>query len=311
VRSADLLTYAGFKAYDGGGCSTTPMAGIKADGSAVYTVGVDATGALCGTAGTKYQAVSATLPTPVASFRVPATLPATGIVVATNGGSDYFYVPDHDATTVTNLVRFLQSREEFGAVFVDSRYGALPGTLPMAMVNLENATRQNKGQPDVIVSFNWDATQLVNGLPGTELESFGGNRGMHGSFSPIDVHNTLVASGPAFKTATTIANPSGNVDVAPTVARLFGLSMPQADGRVLTEALANQTSSPVISFNASVVNPTTAASGLVFKSPVDPTGATLDSALSVGSYSINLVVKDLTIDGKTYRYFDYAQAVRN
>jgi len=182
----------------------------------------------------------------------------------------------------------------------------------MSMVNLENATRQNKGQPDVIVSFNWDAEQLVNGLPGIEFESFGGNRGMHGSFSPADVHNTLLASGPAFKTGMTVSNPSGNVDVAPTVAQLFGLAMPQADGRILNEALVKPASTAVVSFKASVVNPTTNATGLVFKSPVDPAGATIDTALSGGSYSINLVVKDLTVEGgKTYRYFDYAQAVRN
>ncbi|MGZ5893070.1 MAG: alkaline phosphatase family protein [Caldimonas sp.] len=311
VRSADLLTYAGFKAFDGNGCSTTPMAGIKADGSAVYAVGVDTTGALCGTANAKYQAVSATLPAPMASFKVPATIPPQGIVIATNGGSDYFYVPDHDATTVTDLVRFLQSREEFGAIFVDSRYGALPGTLPMAMVNLENGARQNKGQPDVIVSFNWDSQQLVNGLPGIEFESFGGNRGMHGSFSPIDVHNTLLAAGPAFKSGATISNPSGNVDVAPTVAQLFGLAMAQADGRVLNEALVKPASTSAPSVKASIVNPATAATGIVFKSPADPTGATVDAALSGGSYSVNLVVKDLSVDGKTYRYFDYAQAVRN
>jgi predicted AlkP superfamily pyrophosphatase or phosphodiesterase len=311
VRSADLLTFAGFKAFDGSGCSTTPMAGIKADGSAVHAVGIDATGALCGVANAKYQAVSATLVAPAASFKVPASLPATGIVIATNGGSDYFYVPDHDATTVTNLVRFLQSREEFGAVFVDSRYGALPGTLPMSVVNLENSMRQSKGQPDVVVSFNWDGQQLVNGLPGTEFESFGGNRGMHGSFSPIDVHNTLLASGPAFRSGTTIGNPTGNVDVAPTVAYLFGLSMPQADGRVLNEALVKPASTSAPSFKASVVNPASAAAGLVFKSPVDPTGATVDAALGAGNYSINLVVKDLTVDGRTFRYFDYAQAVRN
>ena len=311
VRSADLLTFAGFKAFDGNGCSTTPMAGIKADGSAVHAVGVDTTGALCGAANAKYQAVSATLATPVASFKVPATLPATAIVIATNGGSDYFYVPDHDATTVTNLVRFLQSREEFGAIFVDSRYGPLPGTLPMAMVNLENSPRQNKGQPDVIVSFNWDAQQLVNGMPGTEFESFGGNRGMHGSFSPIDVHNTLLAIGPAFRSGVTVSNPSGNVDVAPTVAQLFGLTMPQADGRILNEALVKPASTGAPSFITSVVNPTTVATGLVFKSPVDPTGATIDAALAAGNYSINLMVKDLTVGGKTYRYFDYAQAVRN
>ena len=247
----------------------------------------------------------------MASFRVPATLAAGAIVIASNGGSDYFYVPDHDATTVTNLVRFLQSREEFGAVFVDSRYGPLPGTLPMAIVNLENATRQNKGQPDVIVSFNWDAQQLVNGMPGIEFESFGGNRGMHGSFSPIDVHNTFLASGPSFLSGVTISTPTGNVDVAPTVAQLFGLAMPLADGRVLNEALVKPASTSLPSFMTSVVNPATVATGLVFKSPVDPTGATVDAALTAGNYSINLVVKDLTVGGKTYRYFDYAQAVRN
>ena len=311
VRSADLLTYAGFKAYDGGGCGTSPMAGIRADGAAVHAVGIDAAGTLCGTPNAKYQAVSATLPVPVASFKVPAVLPPRAVVVAMNGGSDYFYVPDHDAATVAALVRFLQSRQEYGAVFVDSRYGALPGTLPMALVNLENAVRRNKGQPDVIVSFAWDAQQLVSGVPGIELESFGGSRGMHGSFSPIDVHNTLLAAGPAFKAGATVATPSGNVDLAPTVARLFGLSMPQADGRVLEEALLAPVRSPIAAVRSLVLNPATPATGLVFKSPVDPSGATVDAALGAGTYSIHLVVKELSAGGKTYRYFDYAQAVRN
>ena len=144
-------------------------------------------------------------------------------MVAANGGSDYFYVPGHDATTVKNLVKFLQQREEYGAIFVDSRYGAIPGTLTMAQVNLENATRQNNGQPDVVVSFNWDSTVSIQGMPGIEFESFGaGQRGMHGSFGIADVHNTLIANGPSFQSATTITNPSGNVDVAPTVAYLLG-----------------------------------------------------------------------------------------
>lgn len=311
VRTADLLTYAGFRAFDGNGCSTSAMYGIKADGSDVQPVNVDTTGALCGTANAKYQAISATLPTPVASFKVPATMPAKGIVVAANGGSDYLYIPDHDAATVAAAVRFLQSREEYGAIFVDSRYGAIAGTLPMSMINLENATRSGKGQPDIVVSFNWDAQQLVNGVPGIEFESVGANRGMHGSFSPIDVHNTLIAAGPAFKTNTVISNPTGNVDVAPTVAYLLGQSMPQADGRVLNEALVKPASSASAVVKTAVVNPTAPATGLTFKVPTDLTGATVDTALSNGSYSINLMVKDLTVDGKTYRYFDYAQPVRN
>jgi arylsulfatase A-like enzyme len=313
VRSADLLTYRGFSAYDGSGCSTSAMYGLNATGVPTVPVKNDATGSLCGgVANTKYQAISSTLVAPVASFKVPApaSFPVNGVVVAANGGSDYFYVPGHDATTVNNLVKFLQQREEYGAIFVDSRYGPIPGTLQMAQVNLENAVRQNNGQPDVVVSFNWDNNVSIQGVPGIEFESVGGQRGMHGSFGISDVHNTLIASGPSFQGATTITNPSGNVDVAPTVAYLLGLSMPQADGRILNEALVAPASKSQPTVVPSTVTPGSAATGLVFELPTDPTGATKDTTLAVGSYSINLGVKDLTVDGKSYRYFDYAKAVR-
>ncbi len=305
VRSADLLTYRGFSAYDGNGCSTSAMYGLNAAGVPTVPVRLDNTGSLCGTAGAKYQAISA-----AASFKVPTNLPNNGIVVAANGGSDYFYVPGHDPITVTNLVKFLQQREEYGAIFVDSRYGTIPGTFSMAMVNLENATRQNNGQPDVVVSFNWDYSVSVQGMKGIEFESVGGQRGMHGSFGIADVHNTLIANGPSFKSAANIVNPSGNVDVAPTVAYLLGLSMPKADGRILNEGLLTPASQTTVSVATLTLNPNTAATGLSFELPTDPTGATKDNALTTGWFSIDLAVKDLTVDGKTFRYFDYAKAVR-
>ena len=288
------------------------MSGLKADGTPTIPVRIDATGSLCGAANTRYQAISATLPAPVARFNVPAPgkLPANGIVIAANGGSDYFYVPGHDAATVRNLVRFLQQREEYGAIFVDSRYGEIPGTLSLAQVNLENAARQNNGQPDVVVSFNWDYGVSVQGMPGIEFESFSaGQHGMHGSFGIADVHNTLIASGPSFRTGTTVTTPTGNVDVAPTVAWLLGLSLPQADGRVLNEALTTPETTAPAKVASSTVKPGSAATGLRFELPTDPTGKAADASLS-GSYTINLAVKDLTVNGKTYRYFDYAKAVR-
>jgi predicted AlkP superfamily pyrophosphatase or phosphodiesterase len=312
VRSADLLTYRGFSAYDGSGCATDSMYGLSATGVPTVPVKVDTSGALCGTAGAKYQAISASLGSPVARFTVPApgSLPVNGIVVAANGGSDYFYVPGHDLNTVKSLVAFLQRREEYGAIFVDSRYGTIPGTLTMAQVYLENAARQDNGQPDVVVSFNWDFTASIQGMPGIEFESFGaGQRGMHGSFGISDVHNTLIANGPSFQPATTITTPSGNVDVAPTVAYLLGLSLPAADGRILNEGLVSPASKSTPAVVPSTVA-SSAATGLTFELPTDPTGNTADSALTVGSYSIDLAVKDLTVDGKSYRYFDYAKAVR-
>jgi len=312
VRSADLLTYRGFNAYDGSGCVTSAMYGLQADGTPTIPVQVDADGSLCDAANTKYQAISARLPTPVASFKVPApgSLPRDGIVIAANGGSDYFYVPSHDQATIQKLVQVLQQREEYGAIFVDSRYGALPGTLPMAMVNLENAQRQNTGQPDVVVSFTWDDQVSIQGMPGIEFESTGGQRGMHGSFGPTDVHNTLIANGPSFRASAVVTNPTGNVDVAPTVAYLLGLTMPQADGRIINEALLKPASASAPTVDASTVTPAAPATGLSFELPTDPTGKAKDSVLTQGTYTIHLAVKDLSVDGKTYRYFDHAKAVR-
>jgi arylsulfatase A-like enzyme len=313
VRSADLLTYRGLKAYDGSGCATDPQYGLDVNGVPTVPVKLDATGVLCGTANTKYQAISASLATPVARFNVPApgSLPTNGIVIAANGGSDYFYIPSHDQATVQRLVSILQKREEYGAIFVDSRYGAIPGTLTMKQVNLENATRQNNGQPDVVVSFSWDNTVSIQNTPGIEFESFSaGQHGMHGSFGTNDVHNTLIANGPSFLGSTSITTPTGNVDVAPTVAYILGQSMPQADGRVLNEALVNPASKSQATVAASTVTPTAAATGLAFELPTDPTGMRIDASLPLGTYTMSLAVKDLTVDGKTYRYFDYAKAIR-
>ncbi|WP_174296939.1 alkaline phosphatase family protein [Sphingomonas bacterium] len=311
VRSADLLTYRGFSAYDGNGCSTSAMYGLGVSNVPTVPVRSDTSGALCGAANTKYQAVSAALAKPVASFKVPApgSLPANGIVVAANGGSDYFYVPGHDAATVAALVKFLQQREEYGAIFVDSRYGAVPGTLTMANVNLENASRQNNGQPDVVVSFASDDTVSIQGKSGIEFESTGGQRGMHGSFGSTDVHNTLIAAGPSFRKALSNTTPTGNVDVAPTVAYLLRLAMPAADGRILNEALVTPASGSAPTVAASTVSSST-ATGLAFELPTDPTGGTKDTRRTAGSYQVALQVKDLTIDGKTYRYFDHARALR-
>ncbi len=317
VRSADLLHYRGFDAYDGAGCVTDSMFGLDAAGRPTIPVRADdAAGSLCGKAGAKYQAVSADPPAdvaPAARFPVPAAgeLPAHAVVVAANGGSDYFYVPGHDAGTIRRLVRFLQGREEYGAIFVDRRYGSLPGTLDLALINLENPARRDRGQPDVVVSFQWDAQTEVQGVPGIEFESFGaGQRGMHGSFGPNDVHNTLIAHGPSFRPGA-VTTPTGNVDLAPTVAWLLGgLTMPQADGRVLNEALVAPASPAALKVAPAVIRPNATATGLTFELPSDPTGATRDAALAEGSYTVVLGVKDVSVDGKVYRYFDYARAER-
>jgi arylsulfatase A-like enzyme len=298
VRIADLLGRNLPNVFDGQGCIFAPeMSGHKADGTYVYTTQIDTDGSVCGKGNNfKYTTKAMT---------VPSTLPAKSIVVATNGGSDYIYVPDHDSDTVAGVVKLLQSREEVGAVFVHSRYGALPGTLPLDQVHLENAGRS----PDVVFSYMWDDTAMVQGMPGIEFESMGNNRGMHGSFSPIDVHNTLIANGPDFKGHYMDPLPSGNVDVAPTVASILGLDLPKADGRVLEESLAkSDVTDKNYKIDPQMVSPSAEASGLTMQAFTDPTGATIDA--TVTSYTIELKTKVLSYAGKSWTYFDSARAIR-
>jgi arylsulfatase A-like enzyme len=209
------------------------------------------------------------------------------VVIAANGGSDYLYVPAKNSKTVENIVRFLQSREEFGAIFVDDNYDNISGTFKMSAVHLENTAGRN---PDIIVSYNFDKDAEVQGLKGTEYESMQGNRGMHGSFSPVDVHNTLIAFGPDFKSGMKDEFPSGNIDVAPTIAHLLGLPLPNTDGRVLFEAIKNSQENWINERND------------VLKSePVKD--MTFYKAILVTSS-----VKDA--DGKEVTYFDFADVER-
>ena len=304
TRTADLLTKAGIAhVYDGGGCAFDPvLGGIKADGSKAYPDQVDADGSVCGKAGQKYS---------TRSYAIPATLPADATVIAANGGSDYVYLPDHDPARLAAIVKALQSRKQYGAVFVASRYGAVPGTLPMTLIRTEGAGTTLRN-PDLMVSFDDDENAVTAGnpgLPGTEYESFFNNRGMHGSFGARDVHNSLFAAGPDFKAGYLDVCPSGNVDVAPTAATILGLTLPGADGRALLEALpasgkaCDAGSVSTGSVASSVVG------GLTILNPSDPAGGSVDATRS--SYHFTLSTKVLNApDGKSYTYFDKAKAVR-
>jgi len=300
VRLADLLNRAGFVVFDGLGCSYLPGGvGIKIDGTSVYPTKIDRDGSICGKPGEKYM---------TASFKAPASLPPKAIVIAVNGGSDYLYVPDHDAETVGSAIRFLQSRSEVGAIFVDSRYGQVPGTLPLSMVRAENGAGRN---PDIIASFDYDEYAVITEVSGTEYSGTLLNtsyRGMHGSFSPLDVHNTLIAYGPDFRESYVDTLPTGNVDVAPTVATILGLSLINSDGRPLLEALRHGPPDSDYQVVSTGIEPASATTGLTIALPTDPNGNDIDPSKS--TYSIELQIKALGYQGKNYTYFDYAKAIR-
>jgi arylsulfatase A-like enzyme len=51
------------------------------------------------------------------------------------------------------------------------------------------------------------------------------------------MHNILIATGPDFRRGETDDVASGNVDLAPTILRIIGISPPPMDGRILSEAM--------------------------------------------------------------------------
>jgi arylsulfatase A-like enzyme len=299
VRIADLLRRAGFAAYDGIGCTYQPVAaGIKADSTPVYPTLTDQDGSVCGKAGQKYQ---------VGPMKVPASLRPGALVVAVNGGSDYIYVPDHDAAVVRKTVVFLQSRSEVGAIFVDDQYRGVPGTLPLSAIRAQNKGGRN---PDILFSYDFDPRALIEGVPGTEYAGIlqGNNyRGMHGSFSPRDVHNTLIASGPDFRRGFRDTLPTGNVDVAPTVARILGLPLPGSQGRPLLESMANG----VEAFDYHVATEVLRAepsTGLTVRLPTDPDGKDVDTGKT--TYTFEVQTKSVSYHGGKYVYYDSAKATR-
>jgi arylsulfatase A-like enzyme len=292
VRTADLINRAklGLRAFDGLGCIYSPvLSGITASGASVYP------GLRCG-------GKPGTTEVPP----VPAVLEAHDVVVVANDGSEYLHVPSHDAQVVRTLVRFLQSREEFGPIFVARRYGAIPGTLPLDAIRLETASSERT--PDLVVSFAFDEDAVVQGMPGTELGRPAGYRGTHGSFSPRDVHNTLIAAGPHFRRGFHDTLPSGNVDVPATVARLLDLHLEGVDGRVLEEALLDGLSLDAFVEETHLLT-SSSAEGLHMLLPTDPDGHALDTRRS--RYHIELQTKMLRWRGRSATYVDWARAVRD
>jgi arylsulfatase A-like enzyme len=296
VRTAELLTLDGLKAYDGAGCRNVPtLSGIRTDGTRLHPVREDEQGATCG----RRQEYTSS------RYMVPKPLPAGAIVVAANAGSDYLFIPDGNPKTARDAVTSLQSRLQFGAIFVSDKYGPLEGTLPMSLIKTESKV-PNRG-PDIIVSFAFDEKVVVSGRPGISYASSVNRRGDHGSFSPTDVHISLLAYGPDFKQSLHDNLPTANVDLAPTIARILRFDLPEAEGRVLEEALKDGPALTEYAVERKTYR-SSAKIGLKTKLPTDLDGRAIDPALT--RYLVELRTKTVSRKGASWLYFDEATALR-
>jgi arylsulfatase A-like enzyme len=296
VRTAELLTRDGLKAYDGAGCRTIPtLSGILPDGTHLQPLRHDEDGSACG----KSQKLTSP------SFVLPKPVPADAVVVAANAGSDYLFVPNGDRDVVRAAVTILQSRQQFGAIFVSDRYGEIAGTLPMSSINTE--PKVTGRAPDIMVSFNYDETVAVAGKFGISYASSVNRRGDHGSFSPSDTRISLLARGPDFKAGLYDTLPTANVDIAPTVAHILKLEMPDVQGRVLEEAL--QGGPPFTEFSVlRKAHRSSTRTGLTAMLPTDLDGSGIDPRFT--TYAVELQTKVLNSGRKRYTYFDCARAIR-
>lgn len=179
-------------------------------------------------------------------------------VIVAITGSALVYVKDRDPKRIKAITEFLQRQEWAGALYTAARKpahgryrtpgqqapaeGWVDGTFSLELIHQGNAERG----ADILVTFPWSSETNSFGVPGSAYRALGGETGPrsgpgsgHGSFSPYDVTNTLIASGPDVKDGSVSHVPAGAVDVAPTILSLATGVEGSFDGRVLSEALTD------------------------------------------------------------------------
>jgi predicted AlkP superfamily pyrophosphatase or phosphodiesterase len=201
-------------------------------------------------------------------------------------GAGAIYVRDGDEAAIAGIVSALQKTAGIGAVFTDrersgSFNGRLPGTLSFDAIHWDH-----ERSSQILYSADWRDEPNAYGFRG--LTASDGAAG-HGSSSPYEIHNTLIAAGPDLKSGATIDVPSGNVDFAPTFLHLLGVIIPQTmQGRILNEAFA---SGPA---------------------PESMRVETADHAVqnADGSYVLTATFSTVTTGARSYRYFDKTVVTR-
>ncbi len=194
--------------------------------------------------------------TDVSSINLKENFESSGInsndyVIASSGETVLLHVKDHDKSLIKKMVRQLQSEYWIGAIFTEAAtdkknendlvapYGFVDGTFSLDLIHADHPERK----PDILFNFRWTSDKNKFGVPGTSFTLTNGKsgkrqeKGGHGNISPACINNTLIAWGQNFKSGIEIKNPTGIVDITPTVLSLLGIKTNNDfDGRVLDEA---------------------------------------------------------------------------
>jgi len=199
----------------------------------------------------RYASVDPTLPQQTAAIRQrpsgsTALLGGAGtigrptdakIVVAQTS----IYVPDNDRAMIERVVRFLVTQDYVGGVFVNDRFGEMPGALRLSHIGMLGGATMPR--PAVVVNFKSFSLDPKN--PSMTGVMVGSTRqqgqGDHGTLARANTFNNMAAMGPAFKRGFVDQAPVGNADLLPTLAHILRMKIPSIGrfrGRIITEALA-------------------------------------------------------------------------
>jgi arylsulfatase A-like enzyme len=201
-------------------------------------------------------------------------------------GETAIYVRNGNRQIVSDIVGALQKTTGIGAIFTRaSTPGSLSGFAP-GTLSFDAAGWTHARSGEILYSPDWTDGKNEHGFAGTSASN--GVAG-HGSSSPFEIHNTLIAAGPDIKQGATIRAASGNVDFAPTFLHMLGIAISASmQGRPLLEALRT--------------------SGIQAP-PVKNSQHTVRS--TDGTYSQTAQFTVVRANGRDYRYLDFVKATRS
>ena len=174
-------------------------------------------------------------------------------IVVGNGGSDLIYLPNKDKALAAKIVAALSRQDYTSGLFVDDTLGGIPGTLPMSAIGLQGSAVTPR--PAIVVNFRSfstgcpDPTTCGVEIADTALKQV---QNKHSTFSQTKTNNTMGAAGPSFRQKFDSTAPVSNADLGKTIVHLMGLKAQDKGklaGRVLTEALPNGGTMPMVQSN--------------------------------------------------------------
>lgn len=155
-----------------------------------------------------------------------------------------------------------------GSTGHDRNLGWIPGTFSQDLIGIQDSARS----PDLVISFHElseddnryltgprnpafalglhgqravanHSAKLIHPVAGLVYADndpgyFSTGMGMHGAAGRRELHNFCAAEGPDFRGQLDDPNPTGNLDIAPTIRAVLGLIVAPSAGRVLSEALS-------------------------------------------------------------------------